>query len=176
MLKKIIFGLMALLAATGFAFADVDVNKGDQAALDGIKGIGPAKSKAIIEERTKNGAFKDWADFESRVKGIGEKSSSKLSEAGLTVNGQAKPGAAAKPAASAASAKADKAAAKAEKAAPAASAASAASKASAASIASAASAASAASKASAASAASVASAASAASAASKASNKEVKTK
>ncbi|MFZ6708050.1 ComEA family DNA-binding protein [Undibacterium sp. TC9W] len=119
MLKKIIFGLMALLAATGFAFADVDVNKGDQAALDGIKGIGPAKSKAIIEERTKNGAFKDWADFESRVKGIGEKSSTKLSEAGLTVNGQAKPGAAAKPAASAAPAKgekADKATAKAEKA------------------------------------------------------------
>lgn len=110
MLKKIVFGLMALLAATGFAFADVDVNKGDQAALDGIKGIGPAKSKAIIEERTKNGAFKDWADFESRVKGIGEKSSTKLSEAGLTVNGQAKPGAAAKPAASVASAKADKAA------------------------------------------------------------------
>ncbi|BBB61762.1 hypothetical protein UNDKW_3489 [Undibacterium sp. KW1] len=111
--------MLALLAATGFAFADVDVNKGDQAALDGIKGIGPAKSKAIIEERTKNGAFKDWADFESRVKGIGEKSSTKLSEAGLTVNGQAKPGAAAKPAASAApakGAKADKAAAKAEKA------------------------------------------------------------
>lgn len=123
MLKKLVFGLMALLAATGFAFADVDVNKGDQAALDGIKGIGPTKSKAIIEERTKNGAFKDWADFESRVKGIGEKSSAKLSAAGLTVNGQAKPGAAAKPVASAASAKADKAdkaAAKAEKAAPAA--------------------------------------------------------
>ncbi|MBC3907413.1 ComEA family DNA-binding protein [Undibacterium umbellatum] len=109
MLKKLVFGLMALLAATGFAFADVDVNKGDQAALDGIKGIGPTKSKAIIEERTKNGAFKDWADFESRVKGIGEKSSAKLSAAGLTVNGQAKPGAAAKPVASAASAKADKA-------------------------------------------------------------------
>ncbi|MDP1979500.1 helix-hairpin-helix domain-containing protein [Undibacterium sp.] len=109
MLKKLVFGLMALLAATGFAFADVDVNKGDQAALDGIKGIGPTKSKAIIEERTKNGAFKDWADFESRVKGIGEKSSAKLSAAGLTVNGQAKPGAAAKPVASAASAKTDKA-------------------------------------------------------------------
>ncbi|WP_162059719.1 helix-hairpin-helix domain-containing protein [Undibacterium sp. KW1] len=119
MIKKLMFAMLALLAATGFAFADVDVNKGDQAALDGIKGIGPAKSKAIIEERTKNGAFKDWADFESRVKGIGEKSSTKLSEAGLTVNGQAKPGAAAKPAASAApakGAKADKAAAKAEKA------------------------------------------------------------
>ncbi|MFZ6875535.1 ComEA family DNA-binding protein [Undibacterium sp. Di27W] len=130
MLKKLVFGLMALLAATGFAFADVDVNKGDQAALDGIKGIGPAKSKAIIEERTKNGAFKDWADFESRVKGVGAKSAVKLSEAGLTVNGEAKPGAAAKPAASA-PAKAEKAekAAKAEKPAPSAPAAPAAAKA-----------------------------------------------
>ncbi len=111
MLKKLLFAMMALLAATGFAFADVDVNKGDQAALDGIKGIGPAKSKAIIEERTKNGNFKDWADFENRVKGIGDKNSSKMSEAGLTVNGQAKPGTSAK-AADAASkpAKADKAA------------------------------------------------------------------
>lgn len=99
MFKKLLLAIATLVATMGFAFADVDVNKGDQAALDGIKGIGPAKSKAIIDERTKNGSFKDWADFEKRVKGIGEKNSTKLSEAGLTVNGQAKPGAAAKPAA-----------------------------------------------------------------------------
>lgn len=111
MLKKLFFAVAALMFSMGFAFADVDVNKGDQAALDGIKGLGPAKSKAIIDERTKNGSFKDWADFESRVKGIGEKTGTKLSEAGLTVNGQAKSGAPAK----AAPAKADKAA-KAEKA------------------------------------------------------------
>lgn len=96
MFKKIVFAAVTLLASMSFAFADVDVNKGDQAALDGIKGLGPAKSKAIIEERTKGGSFKDWADFEKRVKGIGEKSAVKLSEAGLTVNGQAKTGAAAK--------------------------------------------------------------------------------
>lgn len=111
MLKKLFFAVAALMFSMGFAFADVDVNKGDQAALDGIKGLGPAKSKAIIDERTKNGSFKDWADFESRVKGIGEKTGTKLSEAGLTVNGQAKSGAPAK----AAPVKADKAA-KAEKA------------------------------------------------------------
>lgn len=111
MLKKLFFAVAALMFSMGFAFADVDVNKGDQAALDGIKGLGPAKSKAIIDERTKNGSFKDWADFESRVKGIGEKTGTKLSEAGLTVNGLAKSGAPAK----AAPAKADKAA-KAEKA------------------------------------------------------------
>ncbi|WP_230403811.1 ComEA family DNA-binding protein [Undibacterium curvum] len=111
MLKKLFFAVAAFMFSMGFAFADVDVNKGDQAALDGIKGLGPAKSKAIIDERTKNGSFKDWADFESRVKGIGDKTGTKLSEAGLTVNGQAKSGAPAK----AAPAKADKAA-KAEKA------------------------------------------------------------
>lgn len=98
MFKKLLLAVAAMIVTMGFAFADVDVNKGDQAALDGIKGIGPAKSKAIIEERTKNGNFKDWADFEARVKGIGDKNSTKLSEAGLTVNGQSKPGAPAKPA------------------------------------------------------------------------------
>jgi competence protein ComEA len=105
MFKKLLLVLATLVATMGFAFADVDVNKADQTALDGVKGIGPAKSKAIIEERTKNGSFKDWADFESRVKGIGDKNSVKLSEAGLTVNGQSKPGAAAKPAADKVSAK-----------------------------------------------------------------------
>ena len=73
MLKKIILALAALFATISFAFADVDVNKADQAALDGVKGIGPAKSKAILAERAKGGNFKDWADFESRIKGIGEK-------------------------------------------------------------------------------------------------------
>jgi competence protein ComEA len=95
MFKKLILAVAALIATMGIAFADVDVNKGDQAALDGIKGLGPVKSKAIIEERTKNGPYKDWADFEKRVKGIAEKSATKLSEAGLTVNGQTRPGAAA---------------------------------------------------------------------------------
>lgn len=91
MLKLLAAGLFSLIASITMmpaAFAQVDVNKADQAALDGIKGIGPAKSKMILEER-KKGEFKDWHDFESRVKGIGEKSAAKLSEAGLTVNGQA---------------------------------------------------------------------------------------
>jgi competence protein ComEA len=101
MFKKLLFAVAALIASMGFAFAQVDVNKADQAALDGVKGIGPATSKTILDERKKNGQFKDWADFEKRVKGIGEKSSQKLSDAGLTVNGQSKPK-------TAAAAKADK--------------------------------------------------------------------
>lgn len=92
MFKKILTSIAILIATASFAFAQVDVNKADQAALDGIKGIGPKTSKSIIDER-KKGDFKDWADFENRVKGIGEKSSTKLSQAGLTVNGQGKPNA-----------------------------------------------------------------------------------
>ena len=100
MFKKLLLVAAMLVASVGFAFAQVDVNKADQAALDGIKGLGPTKSKAILAERSKAGSFKDWADFEARVKGIAEKSATKLSEAGLTVNGQARP-AVAKAAASA---------------------------------------------------------------------------
>jgi competence protein ComEA len=99
MFKKLLLALVTLMASIGIAFAEVDVNKADQAALDGIKGIGPATSKAIIDARSKGGNFKDWSDFEARVKGVGDKSAAKLSEAGLTVNGQAKAGAAAKVAA-----------------------------------------------------------------------------
>lgn len=90
MLNKILLAVIAFIMTMGVAFAQVDVNKADQAALDGVKGIGPKMSKTIIEERKKNGNFKDWADFEQRVKGIGDKNSDKLSQAGLTVNGQHK--------------------------------------------------------------------------------------
>lgn len=88
MLKKFLFAVAALTVTTGFAFAQVDVNKADQVALDGVKGIGPKTSKAILDERKKGGDFKDWNDLEGRVKGVGEKSAIRLSEAGLTVNGQ----------------------------------------------------------------------------------------
>ncbi len=106
MMKKLLLAIATLVATMGFAFAQVDVNKADQAALDSVKGIGPVKSKQILDERTKGGDFKDWADFEKRVKGIGGKNSAKLSAAGLQVNGQSKAGAAAKPADAKADAKA----------------------------------------------------------------------
>lgn len=98
MIKKLMLAIAALVASTGFAFAQVDVNKADAAALDGVKGVGPSMSKAILEERAK-GEFKDWADFQKRVKGVGDKKAAKLSEAGLQVNGKGKEGtvAAAKP-------------------------------------------------------------------------------
>ncbi len=98
MLKKLLLAIVTMVAAMSLAFAQVEVNKADEAALNSVKGIGPAKSKAIMEERAK-GEFKDWADLEQRVKGIGDKSAVKLSEAGLQVNGKSRDGAAIKTAA-----------------------------------------------------------------------------
>lgn len=92
MIKKLMFAVAALIATTGFAFAQVDVNKADTAALDSVKGVGPAMSKQILDERAK-GEFKDWADFQKRVKGVGDKRAAKLSTAGLVVAGKPMSGA-----------------------------------------------------------------------------------
>ncbi|MBC7703017.1 MAG: helix-hairpin-helix domain-containing protein [Rhodoferax sp.] len=96
MLKKIL-AFVVMLYAT-MAFAAVDVNKATAAELDGIKGIGPAISGKIIDER-KKGNFKDWGDFIERVKGVGEGNANKFSSQGLTVGGTAYKPAAAAPAA-----------------------------------------------------------------------------
>ncbi len=97
MIRKLTLAVAALIATMGMAFAQVDVNKADAAALDAVKGVGPTLSKAILEERAK-GQFKDWADFQKRVKGVGEKRAVKLSSAGLLVAGKPVAGApAAKP-------------------------------------------------------------------------------
>ena len=93
MLKKFWLPTLALLMFAGSVFAAVDVNSADQAALDSITGVGPATSKAILAEREKNGNFKDWADLERRVKGVGSRNAVKLSAAGLTVNGKSYEGA-----------------------------------------------------------------------------------
>ncbi|OQW89849.1 MAG: hypothetical protein BWK72_00965 [Rhodoferax ferrireducens] len=84
MLKKILAAVAMLYAAA--CFAAVDVNKASAAELDSIKGIGPSISTKILDER-KKGAFKDWADFVERVKGIGEGNAAKFSAEGMTVNG-----------------------------------------------------------------------------------------
>ena len=51
-------------------------------------------SKQILDERAK-GEFKDWADFQKRVKGVVDKHAAKLSAAGLVVAGKPVSGAAA---------------------------------------------------------------------------------
>ncbi len=85
MLKKLLFSI-ALLFATA-AFAAIDVNQASEAELNGIHGIGPGLSERILAERDK-GEFKDWADLIERVKGIGEKTATKFSSGGMTVQGK----------------------------------------------------------------------------------------
>lgn len=101
MIKKLMLAVAALIATMSFAFAQVEVNKADAAALDSIKGVGPKMSKAILDERAK-GEFKDWTDLQTRVKGVGDKNAIKLSQAGLLVGGKAIDGGAAKAAPAAA--------------------------------------------------------------------------
>ncbi len=96
MLKKLLAALTMFYAAV--SFAAVDVNTATAADLDSVKGIGPAMSTRIIDERKKS-KFKDWNDFIARVKGVGEKSASRFSDNGLTVNGAGYAGVPAKPAA-----------------------------------------------------------------------------
>jgi len=95
MLKKILV-LLAMLYAS-VTFAAVEVNKATAAELDALKGIGPGISSRIVDER-KKGDFKDWNDFISRVKGVGEVTAGKFSAEGLTVNGGSYKGVAATPA------------------------------------------------------------------------------
>lgn len=85
MIKKIMTVLLAFYAA--LAFAAVDVNKATHSDLTEVKGIGPATATRIMDAR-KQGPFKNWDDLIGRVKGIAATSAGKLSEGGLTVNGQ----------------------------------------------------------------------------------------
>lgn len=69
-MHKIITLLLALLMMTLNAFAGVNVNTANEKELQMLSGIGPAKAKAIIEFRTKNGEFKTVDDL-LKVPGIG---------------------------------------------------------------------------------------------------------
>jgi len=71
-MKKLLYIIIALLAAVQLAFAAIDINTASEAELDKLPGVGPSKAKAIVEDRQKNGPFKSVEDIK-RVKGIGDK-------------------------------------------------------------------------------------------------------
>ena len=75
-----------ILHSTAIAATDgINVNTASQSELESIKGIGPARARAIITARDDGGAFQNADDLQKRVRGIGSKSVEKLIENGLTI-------------------------------------------------------------------------------------------
>ncbi|ABB07764.1 ComEA family DNA-binding protein [Burkholderia lata] len=75
----------AMLGTIASAWAAVDVNTANEDALVGIKGIGPARAKAILDERGARGPFRNADDLASRVKGMGGHTVERLQREGLTI-------------------------------------------------------------------------------------------
>ena len=92
-MKKLVGSLIAGLLFSVSAWATVDLNSATQSELEALKGVGPAKAKAIVDYRAKNGPFKNVDDL-TAVKGFGKASVNKL-KGELSVGGEA-PKAAAK--------------------------------------------------------------------------------
>ncbi len=88
MLKKIA-GVLLAIGFAGLTWAQqIDLNKASEVELDGLKGVGPVLTKAVMDER-KKAPFKDWDDATSRVKGLGPQKASSLSAQGVRVQGSA---------------------------------------------------------------------------------------
>ncbi|ARO88386.1 competence protein ComEA [Nitrosospira sp. Nsp5] len=62
-MKKLLITLVTMLAFTGAAHAVVNINTATQAELQTLPGISSARAKAIIEYRTKAGAFRATDDL-----------------------------------------------------------------------------------------------------------------
>ncbi|MDF0606490.1 helix-hairpin-helix domain-containing protein [Neisseriaceae bacterium TC5R-5] len=88
-MKKLYAFLLGLLLICSSAFAAVNLNTATPQELETLSGIGPAKAKAIIDYRTKNGPFKAVDDLK-KVSGIGDKTLETL-RSNITVSGGAAP-------------------------------------------------------------------------------------
>ena len=70
--------LVGLLGVVTFpAFAALNINTATQSELEGVKGLGPEKSKAIIKYRETHGNFKSMDELDN-VKGFGKANVEKL--------------------------------------------------------------------------------------------------
>ncbi len=70
MLKNIFGSVILVLFLFISAFAAVNINSADEAALESVNGIGRAKAAAIIKYRKDHGPFKTLNEL-LKVKGIG---------------------------------------------------------------------------------------------------------
>jgi competence ComEA-like helix-hairpin-helix protein len=88
---KSLIGAATVVVALAFSplgsaiASPVNVNTATQSELESIKGIGPAKARTIIAERSEGGHFQDANDLQKRVRGIGMKSVEKMVDNGLTI-------------------------------------------------------------------------------------------
>jgi len=76
-MKRLLSLILVLFSSISLAYAAVNLNTATVEELDGVKGIGPSKAKAIVDYRSKNGPFKSVDDLKG-VKGFGEKSVARL--------------------------------------------------------------------------------------------------
>lgn len=78
-MKKLLSSLLVVAGLMAFpAFAAVNINTATQSELEAVKGLGPAKAKAIITYRESNkGGFKNLDELDN-VKGFGKASIDKL--------------------------------------------------------------------------------------------------
>ena len=71
------------------ALAQININTATSEELDGLKGIGPTKAKAIVDYRKKNGPFKSVDDLQN-VHGIGPETLKDIRRE-VTVSGVSRP-------------------------------------------------------------------------------------
>lgn len=76
-MKKLFALIVGMFFICASALAAININTANQQQLESLNGIGPVKAKAIIDYRTKNGAFKTVDDLK-KVSGIGDKTLEKL--------------------------------------------------------------------------------------------------
>lgn len=84
-MKRLCLVIAGWLLGIGLAIGQVNINTAGQDELDGLKGIGPSKAKAIVDYRRKNGPFKSIDELE-KVPGIGPATLQEL-RADVTVGG-----------------------------------------------------------------------------------------
>lgn len=87
-MRRVIRHGLLCLAWPLTALAQIDVNTASADDLATIRGIGPATSARIVQERQQQ-VFQDWADFVHRMRGVGPATAATMSEGGLRVSGQA---------------------------------------------------------------------------------------
>ena len=81
---------LVLLASSMVCAQTLDLERVREADLDGLRGLGPATTRLILQERERQ-PFKDWKDLMKRTPGIGPKKAAQLSEQGLRVQGKPYP-------------------------------------------------------------------------------------